>query len=81
MVQDFHCIHQIDLQTPGYPRSTVEARAKMEAFLPVPAENSEISKKSRVLRITALMSPICLSLSDLSSLCSPADSVVGHLWN
>jgi hypothetical protein len=37
----------------------------------VPTENSEISKKSRVLRITALMSPACLSSNDLSSRCSP----------
>src|SRR5208337_1234988 len=34
---------------------------------PVPTENSEISEKSRVLRITALMSPACLSSNDLSS--------------
>ena len=47
----------------------------------VPTENSEISGKSRVLRITELMSPACLSSSDQWPLCSPADSVVGRLWN
>jgi hypothetical protein len=30
---------------------------------PVPTENSESSEKSRVLRITALVSPACLSSS------------------
>jgi hypothetical protein len=47
----------------------------------VATKNSESGEKSRVLRITALMSPACLSSNDLSSLCSPADSVVGQLWN
>ena len=30
----------------------------------VPTENSEVSEKSGVLRITALMSPACFSASD-----------------
>ena len=47
----------------------------------VPTENSESDEKSRVLRMSALMSPACVYTCDLSSLGLYADSVVGRLWS
>ncbi len=43
-------------------------------------KSSESGEKSRVLRITALVSAPCISPSDQSSLCLPVDSVVGR-WS
>jgi hypothetical protein len=48
----------------------------------VGTENSDSSEKSRVLRITALVSPACVRLSsDPSFRLLPAEFVVGRLWN
>jgi len=47
----------------------------------VATKNPERAEKASVLRLTALVSPTCLSLRVPSSQFLRADSEVGRLWN
>src|ERR1019366_4217320 len=64
----------------GRPRGSGEGR-DLIARVAVPTENSENSEKSRVLRVTALMLPACLSSCVQSSRFSPADFATGRSSN
>ena len=54
----------------------LDAGSEVTHPLGVATENSKSSEKSRVLIITAVVSPACLSSSDRSFLGLPTDSVV-----